>query len=121
MPTVSGVTKAVAKGVYVTTWSRLQPTVSIGSAILAAHLPDKTVHVYGNAGATGFKVRIQGRNATGGTWVVLNDPQGNALLVTAAKAEAILENPTYIRPILVSGSSPTASVVVEITSRGQLR
>jgi len=44
-------------------------------------------------------------------WAVLNDPQGNALSITAAKAEAILENPYQIRPKITVGDGNTDLMV----------
>lgn len=69
-------------------------------------MSDKTVQVTGTFGAGG-SVQIEGSNDGGATWHVLNDPQGTALVFTAAKTEAILENTQLIRPNVTAGDGTT--------------
>ena len=81
-----------------------------GTPVEAPHYPDKTVQVYGTFGAGGTLL-IEGTTATaaaGATWATLNDPNGNALSITAAKIEAVLENVWLIRPRVSAGDGTTS-------------
>lgn len=73
---------------------------------------DKTIQVKGEFGVGGTLI-IEGSNdaKTGATYATLNDPQGNALSITAAKIETILENPRIIRPRVSAGDGTTALTV----------
>lgn len=76
---------------------------------------DRVVQVLGTFGAGG-NVRIQGTLDSGTTYATLTDPQGNALDVTAAKIEQILEGVPVMRPNITAGDGTTAITVV-ITAR----
>lgn len=121
MATVSGNTTWISRGVHRISWASFSTTASVGSVLQAAHLPDKTVQVWGTFASKGH-IRIQGsNNTTTGPWHALNDPQGNALDVTAAKTEQILENPRFMRAILVSGVVTTTKLNVAIVSQSTRR
>ena len=87
---------------------------------------DATVHFYGTFG-TGGSVSFYGNNnpsdftnqtAPGsGSWVILTDPQGNAITKTATSIEAILEMPLYMGPKCTAGDGTTAIVVNLILRR----
>ena len=66
---------------------------------------DRCVQVTGTFG-TGGSLTIQGSN-DGVVWSTLADPQGNALTVTSAKIEQVLELPRYVRPIVTAGDGST--------------
>lgn len=87
---------------------------------------DATVHVYGTFG-TGGSISLYGSNNTAdftnqappgsGDWVILTDPQGNAITKTAASIEAVLEMPLYMGPKCTAGDGTTAIVVNLILRR----
>ena len=70
-----------------------------------ASYTERTVQVIGTFG-TGGTCTIQG-SIDGTTWATLNDPQGNALTVQAAKIETILEATPYLRPNITAGDGST--------------
>lgn len=73
--------------------------------------PDVSVQVLGTFGVGG-NLRIEGCNeVTPVNWATLNDPQANALDVTAAKIEQVLEMPRWIRPRVTAGDGTTALTV----------
>lgn len=76
---------------------------------------DRCVQVTGTFGAAG-SVTLQGSN-DGTVWSTLADPQGNALTVTAAKIEQVLELPRYVRPIVTAGDGTTNLVVTLVMRR----
>ena len=100
-------------GIAVYSWTLAQGDV--GQAIVLPHLADKAVQFLGTFG-TGT-VRIEGANnpaaseADNAQWSTLNDPQGNALDVTTAKLEQLLENPYLIRPRMVGGDGTTSVTI----------
>jgi hypothetical protein len=68
---------------------------------------DKSIQVIGTFGSGGT-CTIQGSNMDATpTWATLVDPQGNALAITGAKTEAILENTYQIRPNVTAGDGST--------------
>jgi len=70
---------------------------------------DRTVQGFGTFGAA--TVELQGSLDGGTTWVVLTDPQGNALTKTAAFLEGVLEAVPLIRAVLtVVGAGATIEV-----------
>lgn len=64
---------------------------------------DRSVQVLGDFGTSGA-ITIEGSNDGGTTWATLTDGQGNDLVITAAKIEAIAEVTHAIRPRLSAGS-----------------
>ncbi len=76
----------------------------------AAQYTDKSVQVFGTFGAGG-QVAIEGSN-DGDNWAVLTDPQGNPLLLTAAKIEMVSEATMYIRPAVTGDGSTALTVLI---------
>lgn len=120
--TVTGSSTWIAKGVLQTTWSGFNSTGNGTPLDGAASLPDKTVSVYGTFVSGGGTIIIQGNNSLTATagWFTLNDPQGNALSFTTGKIEAILENPSRIRPRM-SAQAATTDLNVIIVSQSHAR
>jgi len=78
-----------------------------GAPFPCPHLADETVQVVGTFGAGG-NCRIEGSNMLSSqTYATLNDPQGNALDITSAKIEQILENAYWVRPSITAGDGTT--------------
>lgn len=72
---------------------------------------DVSVQVLGTFGAAG-NLRMEGSNeVTPTNWATLADPQGNAVDITAAKIEQLLENVRWIRPRATAGDGTTALTV----------
>lgn len=71
---------------------------------------DRSVQVEGTFGAGG-SINLEGSNkpapAVDADWVILTDPQGNALTLTAAGLEAISEYTRWIRPHVTAGDGTT--------------
>lgn len=65
--------------------------------------PDRSVQVLGSF-TGGLEITIQGSNDGGTTWATLTDPQGNALVFTAARIEAITELVHQVRPLATAGA-----------------
>lgn len=75
---------------------------------LALHgFTDRSVQVTGTFGAGG-SVDLVGSNDEGVTWVVLTDPQGNALTFTTARLEAISEAVDLVKPLVTAGDGTTS-------------
>lgn len=82
-----------------------------GQAWDTQDFPDVSVQVLGTFG-TGGNLRLEGSNeAVPTNWATLNDPQGSALDVTAAKIEQVLENVRWIRPRVTAGDGTTSITV----------
>lgn len=96
------------------TWGPLTTTNDVGDGWEWPFGADKCVQVVGTFGSGGT-VKVEGTN-DGTNWVVLTDPQGNALSFTAAGIEAITENPWKIRPHVTAGDG-TTSLTVTIVAR----
>lgn len=101
---------------------------SVDLALAGSLFSDKSVQVYTFQTASNTQVLMQGCNmmdvvATESMiWATLTDPQGNALSFRTTGAtepqriETILENPWYIRPmVLVCASSDLAYATVQTT------
>ena len=104
----------IQKGVSQTIWTGLLNT-DTGSPQTGSNLADKSVQVSGTFGAGG-SVSIKG-SQDNVTWFTLTDPQGNALVFTAAGMEQISENPRYMRPEVTAGDGST-SLTVTVIARG---
>lgn len=97
-------------GVVVVVWENLA-NADTGAPFIGPSYPDKSVQVTGTFGVGG-NCRIKGSNFTGTpTWATLNDPQGNALDITAAKIEQLLENVYQIQPEITAGDGTTSLTV----------
>lgn len=79
-----------------------------GAPLADGQYSDRSVQVAGTF--DGASVRIEGSN-DGENWATLTDPQGNDLLVTTAKIEAITEVSLRLRPVIVGGGASTALTV----------
>lgn len=88
----------------------------VGSSEQYGHFADRSVQVTGTFGAGG-SVSLKGSNDGGTTWVVLTDPQGNALTFTAAGLEAISEMTFMVRPEVTAGDG-TTSLKVDVFAAG---
>lgn len=95
--------------VNVTTWTALA-NGDTGAKVQFASHPDKTVHILGTFGSGGT-VSLQGSN-DGTNWVILTDPLGNAITLTAEGLKVVMENPLYIRPIVSAGDGTTDLTVI---------
>lgn len=82
----------------------------VSAAIKAPQFADRSVQVYGTFGAAG-NLRVEGSNDGGTTWATLADPQGNALDITAAKIEQLLELTAQIRFRVTAGDGTTSLTV----------
>lgn len=113
---ISGVGRAT--GAYIVTWGPMVKD-DIGLPV-GGHMVDKSVQVLGTFGAGG-NARIEGSNVdasvTDAQYTVLSDIQGNALNVTAAAIEKIVECTAMIRPRITAGDV-TTSVYVRMLMRG---
>lgn len=87
-----------------------------GTPVELHEFSDRSIQVTGTFGAAG-NVKIEGSN-DGTNYVVLTDPQGNALDVAAAKIEAVSEMTRFIRP-RVSAGDGTTSLVVTLFAAGR--
>lgn len=74
---------------------------------------DKCFQVTGTFPAGG--IGLKGNNDGGATGYALNDTTGAAIAITAAGLKQVLENPRYVWPYVVSGTS--ASVTVTLVAR----
>jgi len=97
----------------VITWENMA-NGDYGSSKIAAHIADKTSHVYGNFGAGGSVTLYGSNNAadldiapSAGTWIALQDSLGNELTFTAEGGDLILENYYYICAEVTAGDGTT--------------
>lgn len=115
---------------FIVTWTGLL-NGDDGAPFVAPNRADKSVQVFGTFGASG-NLRVEGTNqqaynadgsavASAPTYATLNDPQANALDVTAAKIEQVLENPNAIRPRVTAGDGTTSLTVVMVVSSPQMK
>ncbi|OGT57530.1 MAG: hypothetical protein A3E01_08305 [Gammaproteobacteria bacterium RIFCSPHIGHO2_12_FULL_63_22] len=104
-------------------WETLTTTNDRGTPIPSKYMAfvDRTVQVTGTPGVGG-NLRIQGSNDDAVTYAALADAQGNALDITAAKIEQILEVPLLTRPFVSAGDGTTdldVSIVCRRSRSGQ--
>jgi hypothetical protein len=90
-------------------WEGFAASADVGTEVDLSNYGDRSVQVLGNFG-TGGEITIEGSNDGGTTWATLTDPQGNALVFTAAKIEAITELVHKIRPRQSAGSGADIDV-----------
>lgn len=93
---------SVKKFVY----EALTTTNDNGAPMKFSEWADRTIQVVGTFGAGG-NLQWQGSNDGGVTWAPLTDPQGNALDITTAKIETIMEITELARPLLTAGDGTT--------------
>lgn len=111
-----------SRGAYIFTWANMA-NGDTGAAVEAGMLPDKTLVVNGTFGAGG-NLRLRGAVTSGVPGATdlqtLNDPQGNALDVLGAKAEALLELVRWYTPAVTAGDG-TTSLTARIFAYGRPR
>ena len=97
-----------ASGIILVKWEGLTKTTDdTGEPYICPHYPDKSVQLIGTLGVAGA-CTIQGSNIKDSpTYATLNDPQGNALVMTVLKIETILENVYLVRPAITEGDGTT--------------
>lgn len=118
MATITPTQSRVGNGLdqLVVTWAAMTNSGSdVGAPVELARFSDRSVQVTGTWGAGG-NVRIEGSN-DGTNYVVLTDPQGNALNLSSAGIEQIMEITRYIRP-QITGGDGTTSITVSMFLRG---
>lgn len=81
-----------------------------------AEWADRSVQVAGTFG--GATVTIEGSN-DGANWATLNDAQGNALTITTAKIEQLLEVTRHTR-VTVTGGTGTSLTITFLLRRAQM-
>ena len=112
MATITYTVENLIGGVKIVTWSPLVAANLDGTPFVCPMFADKSIQVYGTFG--GATVTVQGSNdSSSPTYATLADPQGNALTITLAKIEQVLENTYVVRP-LVSGADGTTSLTVKM-------
>jgi hypothetical protein len=77
----------------------------VGEALFVPRHMEKTVQLVGTIGIAG-ECTIEG-SLGGSVWATLNDPQANALVMTEAKIETIMESVYKIRPHITAGDGTT--------------
>lgn len=89
-------------------WETLTEVNLDGAGIEIPGLSDRSVQATGTFGGT--SIAMQGSN-DGAIWAPLLDPQGNAVIFTAAGIKQIQELTQFVRPLLTGG----AAVDVDVT------
>lgn len=116
-PTISSPTTHGNMKTHVYSWTPITFSgTDVGAAIEMPGSADRTVQVTGTFGAGG-SVRVEG-SLDGVTYAILTDPQGNALDITTAKIETIMELVRYIRPRITAGDGTTSLTVQILMRRG---
>jgi len=106
---------AEGKNYQVVQWANLDYQ-DTGAPFIAPNYSEKSVQVKGTF-STGGECTIQGSNdPSTPTYATLADPQGNALTISAAGIETILENVYQIRPNITGGDGSTDLTVVMLVS-----
>lgn len=77
-----------------------------GAPLEYGSFADRSIQFAGTFGAGGTVV-LEGSN-DGVNYVVLTDPQGNAITKTSASIEAVTEATRYVRPRVTGGDGTTA-------------
>ena len=88
-----------------------------GAPVRNVQWADRSVQVSGTFG-TGGSVNWEGSNNES-TYIVLTDPQGNAITITTARLEAVTEITALARPNVTAGDGTTALTVVLVARRAQ--
>ena len=87
-----------------------------GAPSTLINFADRTIQVFGTFGAGG-SVRVEG-SLDGVNYAPLTDPQGNYIVLSTAKLEAISEVVRYIRPVVVGGDGTTDLTVSIVFRKG---
>lgn len=112
-PTITLI-EGVENHCHLVTWGPMA-NGDVGLPIDMPGAADRSVQVVGTFGAGG-NLRLEGTN-DGTNYAVLTDPQGNALDITAAKIEAVMELTHKVRPRVTAGDGTTALVVTMLLRR----
>jgi len=94
---------------HIVAWSGLtSATTDTGSPLEMGGSADRSIQITGTFGAGGTLL-FEGSN-DGTTYATLTDPQGNALSITAAKIETVMELCRFVRPRISAGDGTTSLV-----------
>jgi hypothetical protein len=99
----------------VATWGALNTNNTTAAALRLPGYTDKSVQFVGS-NFDSASISLHG-SVDGTNFVVLTDPQGNAITKTAAGIEAVTENTLWVKPVGASIGTNT-SVVVSIFAKG---
>lgn len=105
MAVITGNGGAQVDNYYLYEWTGLA-NGDTGRPLRVSGLADKTIQLdgtFGTGGSMSFEGSMDNTN-----WYTLNDPQGNALAMTAAGIESVLENPRFVRPNIKAGDGTTS-------------
>lgn len=91
-------------------WLGFAASGDVGTAVAMPDLPDRTVQIIGTFTGSA-EITIEGSLDGGTTYTALTDPQGNAIVKTAAAIEAITERVLLIRPRCTAGSGGASANV----------
>lgn len=117
MATIVPSSTQIVGGILTFTWAGLE-NGDDGTPIDAPDFEPAEIQVKGTFGAGG-NVRIEGSLDDGTTYAALNDAQGNALDVAAAKIERVQETTAKMRPRVTAGDGTTnLTVIMRLRSRG---
>lgn len=95
---------------FVATWPDMT-TNDVGAPVRYAGAADRSVQVFGTFG--GATVTLEGTlEGVAANWSTLNDAQGNAIEITAAKIEAVTELVRQIRPKVTGGTGTSVTVML---------
>ena len=119
MATVQHTTQNIVGGTIRVTWTGLSTTDTVGTPVEAPDHSFKEVQIFGTFGAAG-NVNLEGSLDDGTTWATLNDAQGNALALSAAKIERVQETCATVRPTVSAGDVTTSLTVVMILKPGEV-
>jgi hypothetical protein len=98
------------------TWSGLL-NGDDGTAVRGAEWADRSIHFLGTFGVGG-SISLEGTNeATPTNWIVLTDPQGNAITKTAPGIEQVLEVTRWIRVRVTAGDGTTDITAIVLARR----
>ena len=112
-PTIKDVPSKVNGAAWLVTWGPMA-NGDVGDPVQMPEFADKSIHVTGTFG-TGGSVAVEGDNeiypGTSANFVALRDPSSTTIAITAAKAQAVLENTVLVRPHVTAGDGTTALTV----------
>lgn len=115
MATRQHTTENLVGGIQRITWTGLL-NGDDGTPVRAPEHTFKEAQVKGTFGAGG-SCRIEGSLDAEVTYAALNDPQGNALNLTAAAIERIQESCATVRPRVTAGDGTTTLTVIMVQKR----
>ena len=116
MATITGTFERVSTfgdSTTVVTWTALTTTDNYGSAVEMPGASDRSFQMLGTLG-TGGAITLYGSNkaspnaANDDDWAILTDPQGNNIVLSTLKVEAITELTRWIRPKITAGDGTTS-------------